>query len=110
MATKDDIDRIKKMLSPEQRQIAETLATLKVEKDMYATQVKVLARDYSELWRVFVAILDSWPNKELRIHKSQIERVLIDEYRVDRQFDKESEEWVFKLLHIRDPLPGETVH
>jgi hypothetical protein len=98
-----DLDRLRKMLTPEQQQVAETLATLKVERDMYRRQVEELKENYDELFKIFVLVLMECPDRELRVHVSHLPRFK-EEYRVVRNVDLETEEVIFKLLYVTDAV------
>ena len=102
-----DVKRLMAQLTPEQRGVAQSLATLKVENTMLKAQNKSLINQHGDLYKILVVLLQYYQElgqEDLRIHESQFLR-FSDEYRIDRTFDKERKEVVLKLVHIRDPLP-----
>lgn len=103
MTSKDAIDRIMKMLSPNQQQIAETIATLQVENRMLAVENDQLKGDHADLWKIMITILHACPGKEMRIHNTQFLRY--DEaYRMVRTYDNKTEEVVLSLV-VKDDNP-----
>jgi len=97
----EEIQKFRKILTPEQQQVAETLATLKVEREMYKAQVEELRKHYDDLFKMFILILLECPDNELRIHVSQLKRFK-EEYRIERFIDEKAQEVVFKLRYITD--------
>ena len=98
--------KLLKQFTPDQRGIAETLATLKIENRVLSQQIADVKSAYDQLYKTFVVLLEVDPDHEMRIHKTQFLRFK-HEYRIDRTFDKETEEVVFKLLTLHEDIPGE---
>lgn len=89
-------DRVKKLLSTEQQQIAESIATMRVENEMLRKALDTVKRDHLDLWKVMVVLLHALEGHEMRIHKSQFLR-FDEEYRILRTFDEETSEVVMTL-------------
>ena len=106
--SKEKLKEVLKLFAPEERQFAENFAQTRIENKMLHHSGQVLRREYDQLYRILVVILDSLQedDKELRIHKTQFLR-FNEEYRIDRSFDQKTDEMVFKLLALRDPLPND---
>ncbi len=95
-----DLKRLSKMLSPEQQAAAETMATLKVERNMFKKQAEILQEQHSELWQLIVVLFDQ-AGTEIRIQKSHFTR-LFESYKLNRSFDDETQEYIFDLDYNED--------
>lgn len=109
--TDADVKRLMDQLTPDQRGVARTLATYKVENTLLTAQNKALAKEHADLYKIMILLLHYYKERgqeDIRVHKSQFLR-FADEYRIDRSYDQEREEVVLKLVHIRDPIPEKVV-
>lgn len=107
-----DIKKLMDQLTPDQRAVAQTLTTYKMENTMLKAQNTALAKEHKDLYKILILLLKYYQEigqEDLRIHKSQFLK-FTDEYRIDRTFDVEREEVVLKLVHIKDPLPSTTIN
>jgi hypothetical protein len=101
-----DVESAVAKLSPEQRAIMDTLKQLIAEAENFSMQLRVLKKDYDDLYRVFIVILSKLKEQgvdEYRIHKSQFKR-FNTMYRIDRDYDPETGEVIFRLLTLDGPL------
>lgn len=99
-----DIEEAQRLLGPEKSSIAQSIATLRIEKRALETQLAVLRRDHRDLWRILVVMLAQLKEEgvdELRIHDTQFKRIE-DAYRISNEYDKEAHEYVIKLKHFTD--------
>lgn len=101
MTTKDEVQRLLEKLSPEQQHFAKAVSTMKIENATLQRQVSELKEVYDQLWKVVIVILDTQPEKTLRIHDSQFLRFK-EEYRIDRTHDEKTHEVVLRLLTVFD--------
>lgn len=99
--TLDSVQKMMKQLTPDQQNIAKTLAAMRVENETMRNRLGKLTTEYDELWKVMIVVCDACPDKELRIHRSQFKRFK-DEYRIARSYDKETDEMVLKLKTLTD--------
>lgn len=90
-----------KLLTPDQYAFAQSVATMRAENKLLNNRVAALTRDYDELWKVFICFLHACDEHELRMHKSNMLRFK-ESYRVDRWYDEETEEYVWKLKGLTD--------
>jgi len=104
--SEEEIKEALKLFSPEERQFAENFAQLRIENQMLRHSGQVLRKEYDQLYKVLIVILDAQVDKELRIHKTQFLR-FSEEYRIDRRYDQATKEMVFKLLTLREPYPDD---
>lgn len=88
-------------LSPEQRGVVEAAVRLRVENRQLRAQVDALKQQHDDLWKILTVILSIAEGNELRIHRSQFLRFK-EEYRIDRSFDDDANEYVFKLKTLKD--------
>lgn len=105
MRAEQEVKKLLETFSAEERAIAEELAHLRIENRMLQHQAKVLRKDYDELYKVLVVILDVAYDKELRVSDTQFKRFK-EEYRIDRSYDEETKEVVLRLKTLRDPVDG----
>ena len=99
-----DIQEASRLLGPERSTIAQTIASLRLEKRMLEEQVARLTKDHHDLYRIMVVVLDQLRDEgvdELRIHNTQFKR-FNELYRIERSYDKEAEEVVLKLKYHTD--------
>lgn len=104
----DDVKRIEKLLDPSQRHFAQAMATLRVENRMLKRRSEALEHEHKQLWRILVTVLSMLREagqRELRIHATQFKR-LEDFWRIERRWDRETEEVVVALKHITDSDDG----
>ena len=99
MKSKETVKKILANLTPEQRGLAESIATLKAENKLYYQQLSDLKEQHADLWKLIITILAMLPKKELRFHKSQFLRFK-EEYRVLQTF--EGDEVVLTLKTLTD--------
>jgi len=91
-------------LTPDQQAVAETIATLRVEKAMLSKQVEGLKADHKELFRVMLVILaelKETTGEPMRIHNTQFLK-LVESWRIVRSYDEATEEVVLELKTIKD--------
>lgn len=74
----------------------ESTMRTQVESKFLREQIRALREEYDELWKIIIVILDAMEGKEMRIHNSQFLRFK-EEYRIDREFDSESDEVILRL-------------
>ena len=99
-----DAQRFLDKLTPDQRAVAETIATLRVENKMLQAQVTNLKEDHGELFRVMLVILaelKETTGDPMRIHNTQFLK-LEDSWRIQRSYDESTEEVVLELKTIKD--------
>jgi hypothetical protein len=99
MKSKETVKKILANFTPEQRGLAESIATLKAENKLYYQQLSDLKEQHADLWKLIITILAMLPKKELRFHKSQFLRFK-EEYRVLQTF--EGDEVVLTLKTLTD--------
>lgn len=95
----EEAKKVLEKFAPDERAFMEHVTRLKIDNKRMEKQIADLKNAYDDLWKVFITILHSLPDKELRIHKSQFLRFK-QEYRIDKQLD--GDEVVFKLLTVND--------
>lgn len=95
------VDKVLMNFTPEQRGFAEAVTTMKIENAQMRKQLADLKTNYDELWKIIITLLDFMPEKEMRIHESQFLRFK-EEYRMEKDFDKETGEVVLKLRTFVD--------
>lgn len=105
MNAEEEVQKLLKTLSTDERAFAEEFARTRIENRMLQRQAQVLRKDYDELYKVLVVILDVAYDSELRVHKSQFKRFK-EEYRIDRSFDEKTQEMVLHLKTVGDPVDG----
>lgn len=103
MDIEDEVKQLLSMFQPDERAFAEEFARTRIENRMLQHQATVLRKDYDELYKVLVVILDVAYDKELRVNKTQFKRFK-EEYRIDRSFDEKTQEVVLRLKTLRDPV------
>lgn len=77
-------EQILKQFTPEQQQFGKAVATMRIENKTLHNRVSALQRDYDEMWKVMLVVLDACDDKELVIHESNLMRFK-EEYRIDRR-------------------------
>lgn len=90
---------IAQKFSTPQREVAQTIASLRVENKFLRNGMDTLKKEYDFLWKLIVMTVDQYPRGEMRIHQSHFIR-MFDMYRIDRSFDEETDEIVLKLLIV----------
>lgn len=108
MPTDKQIQDLLNQLTPDQQNFAKAVATMQVENKLLTQQLVELKSQHEHLWKVMVVILDVQPMKELRVHESQFLRFK-EEYRIDRSWDEDAKEMVFRLLTVFDEPGWETL-
>lgn len=98
-----EVKQILKMFSPDERAFAEEFARTRIENRMLQHQATVMRKNYDELYKVMVVVLDVAYDKELRVHNSQFMRFK-EEYRIDRSYDEKTDEVVLRLKTLRDEI------
>lgn len=101
MTPKDKVQDMLSQMSADQQAIAQTLALNKIEIEQLSNRCAVLQRDYDELWKIVIVVLNQCDDRELRIHDSHL-MAFKDEYRVESRHDDESGELVLKLKALSD--------
>lgn len=105
MTHNNQIEKLLRQLTPDQQNFAKAVATMQLENKMLTTSLADLKEQHDHLWRIMLVILNVQPGKELRIHESQFLRFK-EEYRIDRTFDKETDEVVVRLMTVFDEVAG----
>ena len=106
MTAKDDTQKLLQSLNPDSQAFAKAVATMRLENTQLRQQIAELKPEYDQLWRILIVILHAQPRRELRIHKTQFLRFK-EEYRIDRTWDKYTEEMVVRLLTVHDEPSAE---
>lgn len=101
MTHNKQVEDLLRTLTPDQQNFAKAVTVMKLENKTLTTQLAELKEQHDHLWKVMTVILSVQPGKELRIHESQFLRFK-EEYRIDRSWDEEAKEVVFKLLTVFD--------
>jgi len=87
--------------TPEEQGALQAMATMRVEHGVMRKQLAELKSAYDSLYSVMVTLLDAMPNREIRLHASQMLRFKA-EYRIDQKI--ENEEIVLRLLTLTDGI------
>jgi hypothetical protein len=96
-----DIKKALSRFTPEEQGSLQAMATMRVEHGVMQKQLAELKGAYDSLYAVMVTLLDAMPDKEIRLHASQLLRFKA-EYRVDQK--REGEEFVLRLLTLNDEV------
>ena len=97
----DKIKEIARVCSPGEMAFAEAFARTRISEQLLSHNLDTLKTDYDALFKTMIVLLDASETKELRIHASQFKR-FNEEYRLERAWDEETEEVVFRLKTISD--------
>lgn len=104
MNKNDKAQQLLRNLSPDQRGVAQTLASLKAENTMVKRQNEALKEGYDNMFNILRALCNKQDGKKFTLSES--EAMIMDEWRLSIKSNPKSKQVTIKLVTFMEGLDG----